>query len=172
MYYKKLDLPSYQKIAFTHPEKLQIVLLSQVKTKNNQEYPYLMLFLENSVPKYYVYPKEIEIEKEYGENIGSIPVGYRKEMIKAYLIQVYDQIGDQSINSKIIENLEEDEFAEMAVELIIKGSEELISKILEVVKKIVSKQLEKDIEEVKPESSFFNDLGSDDIYSSDYLDPV
>lgn len=47
VYCQKFDLPSNLRIVFTHLDELFIVLLSQVKTKSNQEYPYLMLFIEN-----------------------------------------------------------------------------------------------------------------------------
>lgn len=161
---KKFDLPSNLRIAFTHLDRLFLVMLSQVKTKNNQEYPSLMLFLENSVPKYYVYSEEIEIEKEYGENIGGIPVGYRKETIKAYLIKVYDGIEEQSINSQIIESIEEDKFAEMALKLIRKDAEKnadklrskvlVENKILERVKRVISEEFKINRERVELEKSF------------------
>ncbi len=161
---KKFDLPSNLRIAFTHLDRLFLVMLSQVKTKNNQEYPSLMLFLENSVPKYYVYSEEIEIEKEYGENIGGIPVGYRKETIKAYLIKVYDGIEEQSINSQIIESIEEDKFAEIALKLIRKDAEKnadklrskvlVENKILERVKRVIIQELKINIERVELETSF------------------
>ena len=164
VYCQKFDLPSNLRIVFTHLDELFIVLLSQVKTKSNQEYPYLMLFIENSVPKYYVSSKEIEIEKEYGENIGGIPVGYRKEMIKAYFIQVYDGIEAQSIDSQIIESIEEDKFAEIALKLIRKDAEKnadklrskvlVENKILERVKRVIIQELKINIERVELETSF------------------
>ncbi|MEB3341190.1 hypothetical protein [Okeania sp.] len=161
---KKFDLPSNLRIVFTHLDELFLVLLSQVQTKNNQEYPYLMLFMENSVPKYYVYSEEIEIEKEYGENIGGIPVGYRKEMIKAYLLKVYHRTLEELINSQIIESLEENQFAEIGLKLITKDAEKnadklrskvlVRSKILERVKKVISQELKINIERVELETSF------------------
>ncbi|NEP39767.1 MAG: hypothetical protein F6K35_11205 [Okeania sp. SIO2H7] len=139
-------------------------MLSQVKTKNNQQDPYLMFFLENSVPKYYVSSEEIEIEKKYGENIGSIPVGHKKEMIKSYLIQFYDQMEKQLINSQRIESIEEYKFAEIALKLMRKNAEKkanklrsiilVRSKILERVKKVISQELKINIERVKLETIF------------------
>ncbi|NER02225.1 MAG: hypothetical protein F6K17_06075 [Okeania sp. SIO3C4] len=157
-------MPSNIRIVFTHLDKLEIVLLNQVKTKKNQEYPYLMFFLENSVPKYYVYSEKIEIKKKYGENVGGIPVGHRKERIEAYLIQVYDRIEEQSINSYRIESIEEHKFAEIALKLIRKDAEKkadkirsrilVRNKILERVKKVISQELKINIERVKLETIF------------------
>ncbi|NEP89215.1 MAG: hypothetical protein F6K18_21610 [Okeania sp. SIO2C2] len=123
-----------------------------------------MFFLENSVPKYYISSEEIEIEKKYGENIGGISVGYRKEMIKAYFIQFYNQMEKQSISSQRIESIEEDKFAKIALKLIRKDAEKnadklrskilVGSKILERVKKVISQELKINIERVKLETIF------------------
>ncbi|NEP89216.1 MAG: hypothetical protein F6K18_21615 [Okeania sp. SIO2C2] len=43
---KKFNLPSQQNIKiFNRPDQLEIILLNQLQTKNNQKYQYLLILL-------------------------------------------------------------------------------------------------------------------------------
>ncbi|RQH43023.1 hypothetical protein D5R40_13825 [Okeania hirsuta] len=92
---KKFNLPSQQNIKiFNRPDQLEIILLNQLQTKNNQKYQYLLILLEKGNPKYTVYAE--------------------KNQAKQSVIYGYDEIRDKPRNSQTIKSISESEFAEIA----------------------------------------------------------
>ncbi len=95
-YRKKMNLSSERNIEiFNYPDQVEIVLLNQIQTKNNQNYQYLVILLEKGNPKYTVYAEENETKQSiiYGD----------------------DEIIDKPRNTQTKENISESEFAEIAV---------------------------------------------------------
>ncbi|NER02226.1 MAG: hypothetical protein F6K17_06080 [Okeania sp. SIO3C4] len=96
---KKFNLPYKPNIKiFNYPDQLEIILLNQLQTKNNQKYQYLLILLEKGNPKYTVYAE--------------------KNKAKQSIIYGYDEIRDKPRNTQIRENISESEFAEIAEEFI------------------------------------------------------
>jgi len=88
VYKKNFNLPYKQNIKIlNHPEKLEIVLLNQLQTKNNQNYQYWLILLESGNPKYTVYAEENETKQS--------------------IIYGYNETGYQPINTQTKENISE-----------------------------------------------------------------
>jgi acyl carrier protein len=164
VFLKKVDWISDKNLCELDSEKLELVLLDCLETRNNAEYQYLMMLLENKVPKYTIYSEKIEIEKQLGEKIGGIPIGYKLERIKKYIIRAYQEENNKNIKDiEQVDNLSRNEFEEKALKLIHQYIESVTKKnnpytyeeIFKRVKAVIVEQSEMNPDEIDEEFEVF-----------------
>jgi acyl carrier protein len=164
VFLKKVDWISDKNLCELDSEKLELVLLDRIETRNKAEYQYLMMLLESKVPKYTIYSEKIEIEKQLGEKIGGIPIGYKLEKIKKYVIRAYQEENNKKIKDiEQVDNLSRNEFEEKALKLIHQYIESVTKKnnpytyedIFKRVKAVIAEQSEMNPEEIDEEFEVF-----------------
>lgn len=154
---KKVDWVANRQLCGLDSEELEIVLLDSLETKNKAEYQYLMMLLEKGVLKYTIFSEKIEIEKKSGERIGGIPIGYKLEKMKKYIIRAYQEGNNNNIKDiEIQDSLSSKDFEEKALKHIYQYIESFTREnrykdIFGRVQAIVANQYEIVADEIYPE---------------------